>query len=661
MGVTTAASAGFCFGVKRAVDMVTGALDAGEKVATLGPIINNPQAVESLRARGCEPLDSIDDLPPGYTLVLRSHGVLKEHYDILRKRGIKYLDATCPFVTKIQKTVADFTASADENSLLFVAGDVRHPEVKSFLSFCGVPTIVFENAETLTRKLAEQTEKHGSFDLTRAALIAQTTFNTREWENCVNSIKKVCTNLIIFDTICNATTLRQSEAEMLARNSQKMVVVGGRQSSNTKKLYEICSGLCETIFAETASDLKSEDFIGVGQVGVTAGASTPASIIKEVQARMNEILSDELTFEEMLNLSFKSTYTGEKVTAVVTSVAPNEITVDIGTKHAGYVPLSELTEDPSVKAEDIVKVGDSIELIVLRVNDVEGTVMLSKKKLDAAAGFEKVMEAAETGEVLSGTVTEVIKGGVLAVTNGVRVFIPASQATASRNEPLEELLKKKVDFTILEANRQRRRAVGSVRAVLGAKRKELEEKFWETAQEFAEYEGTVKSLTSYAAFVDLGGLDGMLHISELSWSKLKHPSEVVKVGDKIKVFVKQLDREKRKISLGYAEKGDNPWDAFIRDYSAGMVVKAKIVMLTPFGAFAEIVPGTDGLIHISQISVERIKAPSDVLKVGDVVDVKITDIDEEKRRISLSIKALLEQEDASETEQASETAETSAE
>lgn len=358
---------------------------------------------------------------------------------------------------------------------------------------------------------------------------------------------------------------------------------------------------------------------------------------------MSEIVKDqdELSFEELLNQSFKTIDNREKVTAVVTNIAPNEISVDIGTKHTGYVPLHELTDDPNAKAEDLVKVGDELELMVVRVNDVEGTVMLSKKRLDAIAGFEKVMNAADTGEVLEGTVVEVIKGGVLALTNGVRVFIPASQATLSRSDSLEELLKKKVDFKILEVNRQRKRAVGSIRAVLREQRKELEDKFWSEVEVGKKYTGVVKSLTSYGAFVNLGGVDGMIHISELSWSRIKHPSEVVNVGDSVEVYIRDIDTENKKISLGYKKNEENPWEIMNSKYQIGDVCNVKVVSMTPFGAFAQIIPGVDGLIHISQISTERINKPSDVLEIGQEVEAQITELDIDKKRVSLSMKALM--------------------
>lgn len=361
---------------------------------------------------------------------------------------------------------------------------------------------------------------------------------------------------------------------------------------------------------------------------------------------------EELSFEELLDQSFKSTYTGEKVTGTVTGIAPNEITVDIGTKHAGYLPVSEFTDDPGANIAELVHKGDKLELMVVRVNDVEGTVMLSKRRLDAIAGFEKVMNAVDTGEILDGTVVDVVKGGVLALTNGVKVFIPASQATMSRGQDLNTLLKQKVQFKILEVNRQRRRAVGSIRAVLSEQRKVLEEKFWQEVEVGKHYQGTVKSLTSYGAFVDLGGVDGMIHISELSWQRIRHPSQIVKEGDVVDVYVKDIDPEKKKISLGYKKTEDNPWVILANTYKEGDVAKVKIVSMTTFGAFAQLIPGVDGLIHVSQISTERVGKPADVLSVGQEVEVKITEIDYENKRVSLSIRALLEEQAAAEEEAA---------
>lgn len=640
MKLTVAKSAGFCFGVRRAVDLVFEKASGPEPVCTLGPIIHNPQIVGQLEERGVEIVPRVEDCAPGALLVIRSHGVGADVYAEIARRGISYADATCPFVAKIHQTVRE---ESQKGRLILIAGDENHPEVQGILGHCTGGYIAFKTADELKKRLEEIPNKNKI----GFSMVAQTTFHTIEWAFCVEFAKKVCTNLSIFDTICSATETRQREAIQLAKQSDVMVVVGGASSSNTKKLEEVCRPYCRTVLVESAGQLREYDFSGAELIGVTAGASTPAFIIKEVQETMTEILQnnneEELSFEELLEQSFKSTYTGEKVTGTVVGYTPTEVQVEIGTKQTGYVPLHEMTDDPSAKVEDLVKKGDTLTLQVLRVNDVEGTIMLSKKRVDAAAGLEKVEAAAENNETLTGIVTEVVKGGVVAVTNGVKIFIPASQATASRDEPLEDLLRKEVSFKILEMNRGRRRAVGSIRAVLREQRKVLEDKFWETVEIGQHYTGAVKSLTSYGAFVDLGGVDGMIHISELSWSRIKHPSEVVKVGDMVEVYVKDIDAENRKISLGYKKAEDNPWEVLKRDYPIGCTVTVKIVSMTTFGAFAQIIPGIDGLIHISQISTERVNKPQDVLAVGQEVDAKLIDVDFDKKRVSLSIRALLEE------------------
>lgn len=669
MPLTVAKTAGFCFGVRRAVDTVYEQLEripstSSPKLFTLGEIIHNAQVVEELDSLGAVAVDSLEKLleleeqlsqqnRPYIPVIIRSHGVSKKVYEALDSQSIPYIDATCPNVKRIQKIVEE----QPEGTLVLIAGDAVHPEIQGIIGHCNVTCVTFTSA----KELAEFTENHANLSKMNSVMVAQTTFNTSEWQKCVETAKNLYTNLKIFDTICKATLMRQTEAAQLAEVSDIMIVIGGRHSSNTQKLSDICSRFTKTIWVETARELLSGQADVVCQidagsrVGVTAGASTPVRIIKEVQKTMSEILKEEeMSFEEMLNQSFKSTYTGEKVKGIVTGIAPNEITVDIGTKHTGYVPLSELTNDPSLSTEDIVKKGDEIELVVLRVNDVEGTVMLSKKRLDAQAGFEKVMAAAGTGEVLSGTVTDVVKGGILAVTEGVKVFIPASLSGVSKNEPLEQLLKQKVDFVIREVNEKRHRAVGSIKDVLKEQKKVLEDKFWSEVEVGKRYQGVVKSITSYGAFVDLGGVDGMVHISELSWLRIKHPSDVVKVGDVLDVYVKDIDVENKKISLGYKKTEDNPWEVLKRDYEVGSVVTAKVVSMTAFGAFAQIIPGVDGLIHISQISNERINKPQDVLTIGQEVQVQITEIDFEKKRVSLSMKALLEDNAQEEAAEASE-------
>lgn len=641
MKIILAKSAGFCFGVNRAVTIVNNLLEEGKKVTTLGPIIHNPHMVAELAERGVEIADTPNDLSSmDRTLVIRSHGVPQSVIDEIEQKGISYENATCPFVSKIHQIVKD---NSREGKVILIAGDENHPEVQGIVGHCEGEHYIFKNYEDLGKLL----KKLENIENISICVVAQTTYDVKEWKNCLKLLKKVYTNAKIFDTICSATSIRQSEAEELASISDIMVVIGGRQSSNTAKLFSVCKSKCErTYLIESVAELDDIALIDADIIGITAGASTPARIIKEVFNTMTEnIEKTENTaenFAELLEESLKNFNTDEKVHGVVVGIAPNEVYVDVGRKQAGFIPLAELSNDPNAKAEDLVKIGDELDLLIMRTNDQEGTIMLSKKRLDAIKGWDEIIKANEEDTPVTGFVTDVVKGGVIAVANGVRVFIPASQATATRGEPLENLLKKEVSFKIIEVNKGRRRAVGSIRAILKEERQKLADKFWETAEIGKKYTGTVKSLTSYGAFVDIGGIDGMIHISELSWGRIKHPSEVVKVGDTVEVYIKDLDREKGKISLGYKNTEDNPWEILKRDYPEGTVTEATIVGMTDFGAFANILPGIDGLIHISQISTERIEKPQDVLKIGDKVTVKITKIDFDKKRISLSIRELLE-------------------
>lgn len=666
MPITLAKTAGFCFGVNRAVQIVLRLLEQGEKVATLGPIIHNPQMVEALALRGVQMVHKLEEIPPGAVLVIRSHGVAQSLLQELDERGIPYADATCPFVKKIHRIVREASQSG---RVVFIAGDRTHPEVEGIQGNCTGKSYVFRDAEELT----SLSENHRELTILPVSFVAQTTFHTQEWKNCLKKIKKLYTNAAVFDTICNATAERQAEACLLAQKSDLMVVIGGKQSSNTAKLREVCAAYCPTFLIETAADLPRAAVAAARSVGVTAGASTPDGIIKEVLKNMSEIVNQEEmnpiveeeaktaganeSFEEMLEESLKTLNTDEKVHGVVVSIAPNEIYVDVGRKQAGFVPLGELSSDPNAKAEDLVKVGDELDLLIMKTNDQEGTIMLSKRRYDAIKGWEEISKAAEDNSILTGVVTEIIKGGLIAVTNGVRVFIPASQATAFRGEPLDDLLKKTVQFRILEVNRGRRRAVGSIRSVLSDLRKEQEEKFWETAEVGKAYTGTVKSLTSYGAFVDIGGVDGMIHISELSWNRIKNPSEVLAVGDTVDVTILKLDPEKKKISLGYKKAEDNPWEILKNQYPVGTVCDVTIAGMTDFGAFARVIPGIDGLIHISQISTTRVNKPQDVLQIGQSVRAKIIAIDFEKKRVSLSIREVLEAEAAEADRQAVEAVE----
>ena len=668
--IRLAKTAGFCFGVNKAVNKVRDLLEEGRQVCTLGPIIHNPQVVADLTARGVRIVKTPEEVPAGCVLVIRSHGVAQDIYDKAQRLGLDICDATCPFVAKIHRIVAE--KSADGYTVL-IAGDEGHPEVMGIRGHCTGPSFVFSSAQDLENWIKND-ESGGK---KQVIMVAQTTFNMNIWEKCSEIAKNHYTNLLIFDTICNATAERQNEAVILSQECDKMVIVA--------KLRDVCSENCPTLLIESAEELDSRQFIGARAIGVTAGASTPAGIIKEVLSTMSEIVNnnevqetevteiteapeanaaaeaveeaapaksfEEMSFEEALEASLQSLSTDERVRGIVVGIAPNEVQVEVvGRKQAGYIPVDELSANPNVNPEELVKVGDELELLIMRTNDQEGTIMLSKKRVDALKGWDKVVEAEANGDILDGVITDVIKGGVLAVTNGVRVFIPASHASVTRMEDLSPLLKQEVRFKIIEVNTSRRRAVGSIRLVAKEERKAKEAAFWEQAEVGQKYTGVVKSLTSYGAFVDLGGVDGMVHISELSWARIKHPSEVVSIGDTVDVYIRDLDTEKHKISLGYRKAEDNPWEIFKANYPIGSVVTAKVVGMTTFGAFAQIIPGIDGLIHISQIADRRIEKPQDELKIGQEVRVKITNVDYDSKRISLSIRALLEEGEGEEAE-----------
>lgn len=674
MKITLAKTAGFCFGVDRAVQTVYDLLDRGEKVCTLGPIIHNPQMVAELEERGVRIIDDPRNVRDGETMVIRSHGVGKDIYELAESCGVNVCDATCPFVAKIHKIVAERSALGDT---VLIAGDPEHQEVIGIRGHSVGETYVFSSADELENIL----KNHPNLRQKAVTAVSQTTFNAKKWIFAQEILKKVCTNVKIFDTICNATSMRQSEARELAAHNDVMIVIGGRHSSNTSKLFDVCSSLCKrTLLVETAAELSASYFDGCRSVGVVAGASTPAGIIKEVIKTMSEILQpveeqtevkesvqksfEEMTDEEAFEASLSGLTGDQKVCGTVLAVNSSEIQVDIGRGLAGYVSASEYSLDPNVRLEDEVKVGDKLDLIIMKINDQEGTAMLSKRRYDAIAGWDNIVAAKESGEILKGVVRDVIKGGVVVYSNNIRVFIPASQATASRNDSLEDLKGKEVSFRIIEIGRGRR-AVGSIRSVLREERKAAEEKIWANIAVGDRFTGVVKSLTGYGAFVDIGGVDGMVHISELSWQRIKNPAEVVSVGDTVEVYVKALDPEKKKISLGYKKAEDNPWTVFLSKYSVDDVVKVKIVSMTTYGAFARIIPGVDGLIHISQIANKHVAKPQDELTVGQEVDAKITAIDEEKKRVSLSIRALLEPEapaeDAPAEETVFETEETAAE
>ena len=656
MNIKLAETAGFCFGVDRAVKMVEDLLLQGKKVCTLGPLIHNPLFIAELESRGAKVVNSIDDVPDDHILVLRTHGVERGIIEDLTKRNKEFIDATCPFVEKIRKIV---DRESKDGTPVLIAGDKNHPEVIGIISCCNSDSYVFGNDEELNVLL-----EHELVNCDKSPIVvSQTTFSSPALKKSLKNAKLLCTNPKIFDTICSATSRRQEEAVEIAGRSDLMIVVGGRNSSNTAKLTQLCSELCPTVQIESAEELNKSLFRGVRNIGLTAGASTPVCIIKEVQKTMSDIINEnavqaveseghalnvaaeateDWSFEQGLEESYKNLNYSQTVMGVVMHIAPNEIQVDIGRKQTGIIPLDEYSADPSANPMKELKVGDEIELFIMKTNDVEGTVLLSKNRLDEKKRRAQIEQAAKDGAILEGTVVEVISKGLIVYSNGFRVFIPASLSTVPRNGRLEEMLDKAVTFKVIDFDR-RRGAVGSIRDAAREQNKAAQAKFWETAAVEDRFTGTVVSLTDFGAFVDLGGnVVGMIHRSELSWKRIKHPSEIVNVGDVVEVYIKALDTEKKKISLGYKRTEDNPWEILKRDYPVGSDFDVKIVSLTTFGAFAEIFPGMEGLIHISEISYERIAKPQDVLSIGETVRVQLIKVDFEKKHISLSIKALLE-------------------
>ena len=634
MQIILAKTAGFCFGVNRAVKLTYELLEQGRPVATLGPLIHNPQVVEDLESKGAITCDSVDDVPDGCEVVIRSHGVGQSVYDKISTRRLAYHDATCPFVTKIHKIAARAGA---EGAMLLVAGDAKHPEVQGIVGHTTGKVEVFANLAELEKLLPELTQQKSIF------AVAQTTFNVQSWETCKEFLKNQCTNAKIFDTICNATWARQQEAEDLSQKCDHMVVIGGHHSSNTQKLLQVAARHTKAINVETADELDKDWLNGARIVGVTAGASTPSSIIEEVLNCMSEEIRDDMSFEEMLAASeAKPLYAGKIVKAKVISVSPTECVVGIdGSKHTGIVKLSEMSHDPNAKMEDLVKVDDELDLVVVKTNDQEGVDTLSRVRFEAQKGMKDVSEAAENGTVMEGDVMEANKGGVVVNVKGVRVFVPRSQATMRRDEDYTELVGQHVKLVITEC--AGRKIVGSINKVTAEENKAKRDEFWKNVEVDKQYTGVVKSLTSYGAFVDIGGVDGLCHISELSWNNIKHPSEVVSVGDTIEVYVKSYDPENQKVSLGYKKEEDNPWEKLKNEYPIGSEFEAPVVSITKFGAFVRILPGIDGLVHISEISNERVNKVSDVLKVGDMVKVKLINVDFDRKRISLSMKACLDE------------------
>jgi len=667
MNIEIAPSAGFCFGVERAVKNTFSVINAAqsERVYTIGKLIHNPDITKRLEQDGVAAIEP--SALPGViasasegnrvTVIIRAHGVTKDVYAALETASqqnpfLSFSDCTCPNVKKIHRIVAEINSPS---SLLIIVGDASHPEVIGIRSFSLGDTLIVNSPEEL-----ESVQIHQN----KVVVVSQTTQNSKKWEICKKFIQKLCTNPFIFDTICDATEKRQQETENLSRRTDAMIVIGGKNSSNTQKLFEIAKGnQPHSYLIENAEELVGSMLQNISVVGVTAGASTPGSAIEEVvnkMAELNENIipasgaeanNEEASFASMLEESLKTLNTGEIVKGIISSVTPNEIHVDLGAKVTGIIPFDEITDNTALKLEDNFKVGEEIEVMVTRVSDLDGVATLSKKRIDSIRNWDKIVEAEQSGEIKEGRVVDVVKGGVIMNIESVRVFVPAFHTGVPKDGDLSSLLGTTQKVKIYEINEQRRRAYASIRKANSEMRHAAQEQFWSEIEVGKVYTGKIKSMMSYGVFVDLGGADGMVHTSELSWKRIKNPAEVVSLGEEITVTVKAIETDekgKKRISLTLKTPESDPWLLFTGKYSKGDVCQAKIVSMMPFGAFAEVLPGIDGLIHISQICDKKINHPSDVLKKDEVVDVKITDIDEENRKISLSILALTKAEEETE-------------
>ncbi len=626
MEVRVAKTAGFCFGVKRAVDTVEEQLRQGKTVYTYGPIIHNEEVVRDFEKKGVRilyPEDEWETVEKG-TIVIRSHGVTKEEQEKLSAQGFEVVDATCPFVKKIHKIVEEQSLAGRK---IVIIGDENHPEVIGIRGWAKEETYVFDSAESIEKAEFSEGDK--------LCIVAQTTFNYKKFQELVEILKEKRYDIIVLSTICNATEERQSEAARLAAMSEAMIVIGGKQSSNTRKLYEIAKNACgNTYYIQKLDDLDLSQFKSFRCVGITAGASTPNNIIKEVQKIMSE-----MSFDQLLEESLKTIHNGEVVEGTVIRVKEDEIVLNIGYKADGIITRSEYTNTPNVDLTTLVKEGDTMQAKVLKVNDGEGQVLLTYKRLAAEKGNKRLEEAFNNKEVLKATVSAVLEGGLSVVIDEARIFIPASLVSDTYEKDLSKYKDQEIEFVISEFNPRRRRIIGDRKQLLVAKKQELQKELFERIQIGDVVEGKVKNVTDFGAFIDLGGVDGLLHISEMSWGRIESPKKVFKVGEVVKAFIKDIQGEKVALSMKFPDQ--NPWADAEEKFAVGNIVTGKVARMTDFGAFVELVPGVDALLHVSQIAREHIEKPADVLKVGQEIEAKIVDFNLNDKKISLSMKALL--------------------
>ena len=633
MPVEVAAHAGFCMGVRRAVETAETVARDGVPSCTLGALIHNPTVVGRLAEQGIPPIDSPEEAA-GRRVLIRSHGVSPDILERLRESGCEVVDLTCPFVDKLHRCVAE--GSADGTPVILV-GEKEHPEVTGTAGWARGEVFIVAGPE----------EAAALPEMERAVAVCQTTFPKQRWEAVLPVLQRRIHQLDSHCTICSATEIRQKEAAELAGRADAMVVVGGRNSANTRKLFDICKAGCQrTILAESAAEIPPA-FANTDSemIGITAGASTPTDLLKEVVTRMSDMENKDLTpaaeeqnhndFMAEVDATLVRIRPGQTLTGKVVQITEDEVCVSIGYKADGLIKREDLVDQD-------VKLDDEIEVEVVKVNDGEGNVLLSQRNIVNRKAWDALMEKYEAGEYVDAVGKEAVKGGLIADMSGVRAFVPASQLSQRYVEKIGDFVGKDMKLKIIEVDKQKKRVVASRKAVVAEEAAAKKKEAWERLEEGIVIHGIVRRLTDFGAFVDLGGVDGLIHITDLSWGRIKHPSEVVKPNQEVDVKILSLDPERERIQLGYKQLQPHPWDTAAEKYPAGEIVQGKVVRITDFGAFVELEPGLDGLVHISQCAATRIAKVEDAVKVGDVVNVKVLGVDTEKKRISLSIRQTME-------------------
>lgn len=635
MELFVAKSAGFCFGVSRAIDMAYNEIEKNKKIYSYGPLIHNKEVTADLKKRGIDVIEGLEGIEEG-TIIIRSHGVGKALYDEIAKKGLKWVDGTCPFVKRIHSIVEK---AHERKKQIIIIGSPNHPEVQGIHGWCQNAAVILEEIEQAKRFVPMENKKY--------TVVVQTTFRKNKFEQIIQALQNKGLDLEVFDTICSATAKRQQEAVLISKNVDKMIVIGDKNSSNTQKLVEICKKNCQkTYYIETICDLVLNIFSKNDKIGITAGASTPPAIIKEVIGTMSEALNDavqnnggsesELTFEQMLNESFTTLHTGDVVKGTVISISNEEVSVNLNYKSDGIIPKGEFSRDANVLPSKVLQPGDEIEVFVVRVNDGDGNVLLSRKRIEDQKGMEEIEAAYNNKEIITGKVTDVVKGGLIALVNGVRVFIPSSQVSNRFIEDLNVFKGQDLEFNIIELDKVKRRIIGGRKALIEKEVLQKKAALFEKLEIGSKVTGTVSRITDFGAFVDLGGVDGLIHISEMSWGRITNPKEVLKEGEEVEAIILDIDKEKGKISLSLKDSSKNPWTLAVEKYPVGSVTEGKVVRMVPFGAFVELEAGVDGLVHISQIANKHVVKPEDELKVGQMIKVKVLEVNAEQKKISLS-------------------------